>query len=390
MLVFEVRRRDTNVLAWYRPSKFWRSALISFWVSLGSLWSIYAILNYFKVKLPWSLGTSLPFFIAASIVVAMARIIVTLSNNLATAIQSRQPVPMHNDSIIDMMKDAESNSRWGEIIKLGTALSEALWYTSRKRLRVDVGHFLEVAARQTNNHEILARTLIDDLGNTIMGLGDVNQGISYIKQGIKIAEENGLHYLIARGYRNLANCYSFKGDTASARRALANASAAAQQIPSQREQLDAIGAIKYAESKIAYTDGKYQEAIDQLNSAIQIYSDLAKQFPETSDANKDRLVKIHREKGVIYLKMGAPDSQDKAYASCQVGLQLAQVSQNYDEIVRCCCLMASILLDKDAVPTAEGMMNIASNNIARIDTPSIIDEYNRVSRRLINASQSTS
>ncbi len=242
-----------------------------------------------------------------------------------------------------MMKDAESNSRWAEIIKLGTALSEVLWYTSRKRLRVEVGHFLEVAARQTDDYETLARTLIEDLGNTIMGLGDVGQGISYIKQGIKVAEEHSLNYLVSRGYRNLANCYSFKGDTGNARRALTSAIAAAQQVQSSREKLEAIGAIEYAESKVAYTDDKYQEAIDHLDAAVQAYSDLAQQFPETSQTNKDRLVKIYREKGVIYLKMGTPETRDRAYASCQAGLRLAQAAQNYDNIVRCCYIMGKHL-----------------------------------------------
>jgi tetratricopeptide (TPR) repeat protein len=253
-----------------------------------------------------------------------------------------------------------------------------------------VGHFLEVAARQTNDYETLARTLIEDLGNTIMGLGEVNQGISYIQQGIRVAEDHGLHFLVARGYRNLANCYSYKGASAKARAALVNASAASQSIGSAREKLEVRGAITYAESKLAFTDGKFQDAITKLDEAVQIYSDLAQQFPETMNANKDRLVKIHREKGVICLKTGEPDAQDRAYASCQTGLQLAQATQNYDNIVRCCCIMATILLNKDAVPAAEGMMNIAANNVSKIDTPAIIEEYNHVNRRLIIARQATS
>lgn len=80
---------------------------------------------------------------------------------------------------------------------------------------------------------------------------------------------------------------------------------------------------------------------------MQIYSDLANQFPETTNTNKDRLVKIYREKGVIYLKIGTNDAQDAAYASCQTGLQLAQATNNYDNIVRCCCIMANILAGKD-------------------------------------------
>lgn len=374
---------------WYKDRNFWKGILIAFWASLAAMWLIYEILDYFKVSLPWSLQASLPFFIAAALLVAMARTITALSAKLSLATRPTPVKEASSDSILSMMKDAESNSRWGEIIKLGTALSEVLWYTSRKKLRVEVGHFLEVAARQTDNHEALANTLIEDLGNTIMGLGDVNQGISYIQQGIEVAEAHGLHFLAARGYRNLANCYSFKGESARARAALTKAHAEAQQIREPQKKMEAAGAIVYAESKLAFTDGKFPEAIARLDEVARIYSDLARQFPETATKNNDRIVKIHREKGVVYLRMGTPDAQDKAYASCQTGLRLAQATQNYDIIVRCCCIMARILLDKAAVPAAEGMMNIAANNIAKIDTPAIIEEYHNVNRRLINARQAT-
>ncbi|MGC4759260.1 tetratricopeptide repeat protein [Micromonospora trifolii] len=372
-------------MIWYRDFKFWKGTFLAFWISLASMWLIYEILDHFSVKLPWSLQRSLPFFVLLSLLVAVMRIIGELSGRLALAAQSQRPAHVPSDSILAMMKDAESNSRWGEIIKLGSALSEVLWYTSRKKLRIEVGHFLEVAARQTNNNETLARTLIEDLGNTTMGLGEVNQGITYIKQGIKVAEDNGLPFLASRGYRNLANCYSFKGDTGKARAALAKASVATQSIGSQREQLEANGAIAYAKSKIAFTDGDYEDALAALDETLKIYSDVALQFPETAAANKDRIVKIHREKGVIYLEVGTPEALDQAYVSCQTGLQLAQATQNYETIVRCCCLMAQILLGKEAISAAEGIMNIAANNVSKIDTPAVIDDYNRVNRRLVNA-----
>lgn len=382
-----MRTGEVGVLRWYKDRDFWKRAAIAFWLSLGSMWLVYEVLDYFTLPLPWSLSSSFPFFVAVSLFIALCRMIASLAASLALATGARQPAEHPSDSILAMMKDAESNSRWGEIIKLGSALSEVLWYTSRKKLRVEIGHFLEVAARQTNNYETLARTLIEDLGNTIMGLGDVNQGINYIKQGIEVAEVHDFHFLTARGYRNLANCYSYKGQSARARAALADASAATRKISSPREKLEADGAIAYAESKISLTDAEYPDAIAHLDRAVRIYSDLADRFPETANANRDRLVKIHREKGVIYLKIGTNDAQDAAYASCQTGLQLAQATNNYDNIVRCCCIMADILLGKGAVPAAEGIMNIAAKNISKIDTPSIVVEHNEVTRRLMNAKQ---
>jgi tetratricopeptide (TPR) repeat protein len=292
-----------------------------------------------------------------------------------------------SDSIMAMMKDAESNSRWSEIIKLGTALSEVLWYTSRKKLRIDVGHIVSVAARQLNDTEALARAQIEDIGNTMLGLRDVEQGISYIKQGIKVAEDNNHTFLVSRGYRNLANCYSYKSETSRATEALKKAEAAAAQLPAGEKKLEALGAIEYARCKVRQSDGDYQGAIAALDRALLYYADLANQFPATRRDNKDRLVKIHREKGAIYLRMNKADSRDLAYESLQAGLQLAQETQNYDNEVRCCCLMARILLDRDAVPAAEGIMNIAAKSISNLEMPSIIEEYNQINRRIINAKQ---
>lgn len=369
---------------WYR----YRSAAIIFIGTLGGLLLLYQGLEMFGVKLPFDAATSALFFFLFAIILTLIRIIDRLAVDNAALLNRPQEVPVvAPDSILQMMKDAESNSRWGEIIKLGNALSEVLWYTSRKRLRIEVGHFLELAARQTGDMETLARTLIEDLGNTIMGMGDPVQGIAYITQGIKIAEDNNLHALSARGYRNLANSYSFRGDTRSAAEALAKAHQFADKLPNDKEKLEALGSISYAESKIHRENGDYPKALASLDHAIQNYTELQDAYPNTAASNKDRLVKIFREKGVLHLKMSSPDAQDQAYENFQAGLKIAQETQNHDNIVRCCSLMAQILLGKGAVPAAEGLMNIAAQSISRIDSPGVLDEYNLTNRKLLSAKQ---
>lgn len=367
---------------WYR----YRSAGGIFFGTLGGLLLLYQGLEWFGVTLPFDMATSAPFFLLVAIILTLIRIIDRLAVENAALRNRPQDVPVvAPDSILQMMKDAESNSRWGEIIKLGNALSEVLWYTSRKRLRIEVGHFLELAARQTGDMETLARTLIEDLGNTIMGMGDPVQGIAYITQGIKIAEDNDLHALSARGYRNLANSHSLRGDTRSAAEALVRAHQFADKLPNDKEKLEALGSISYAESKIHRENGDYPKALASLDHAIQNYTELQEAYPNTAASNKDRLVKIFREKGVLYLKMSSPDSQDQAYENFQAGLKIAQETQNHDNIVRCCSLMAQILVGKGAVPAAEGLMNIAAQSISRIDSPGVLDEYNLTNRKLLNA-----
>lgn len=378
----------TTSTRWYRDSVLHRSAAIIFVGTLGGLLLLYQGLDMFKVKLPFDTGTSALIFFLIAVIVTLIRVVDRLAViNAELANRPREAQVPAPDSILQMMKDAESNSRWAEIIKLGNALSEVLWYTSRKRLRIDVGHFLEVAARQTGDVETLARTLIEDLGNTIMGMGDPAQGIAYITQGIKIAEENGLHALTARGYRNLANSYSLRGDTKAAGAALAKAYTFANMLANDSDKLEALGSIAYAQSKIYRGNGEYEKALGSLDEAIQHYTALQNAYPNTAASNKDRLVKIFREKGVIHLKTNSPDAQDNAYENCQAGLRIAQETQNHDNIVRCCSLMADILLGKGAIPAAEGLMNIAAKSIARIDSPGVLDEYNLINRKLLNAKQ---
>lgn len=362
-----------------------RSAAVAFASAVAATWLPYEILGFFKLELPFSIQASPIAFVTIATIAALLRVIFQLSKDLETVTVLLPHDNDHDDSLLDMIKEAEANSRWGEIVKLGNALSEVLWYTSRKRLRLEIGHFLETAARQLGDNETLARTLIEDLGNTTMGLGDPNRGIQYIKQGIRIAELNNLHYLTARGYRNLANSYSLKGQPAKARTSLQQAKQASSRITEGQPKLEAEGAIEYAESKIHFTDGEYQKAIHSLENTLRIYNQLSQTYPTTSPANADRIVKIYREMGVVWLKCNVPEAQDKAYENCQTGLRLATKTQNYENVVRCCSIMANILLSKGAIPAAEGILSIASKNIAHIDTPTTIDEYTKANRRLINA-----
>ena len=93
-------------------------------------------------------------------------------------------------------------------------------------------------------------------------------------------------------------------------------------------------------------------------------------------------MKIYREKGAIYLVMNTENSIDRAYDSLSMGLKLARETMNYENIVKCCNMLAKILIDKNAIDAAEGMMNIAKECINKIDSPSIVNEYNEVMRKL--------
>lgn len=367
---------------WAEKHPLVTNCVVWFFVSIGSLYGIYEILDYFEINFLSKIVTPLAVFLLISIIIVLIRIIATLLNESRKNNTAIKDYIDENDSLITMLKEAEMHQRWNEIIKIGSALSDVLWFTSRKKLRVAIGHFVEIAATQVNDNYTLSNTLIEDLGNTVMGFGKVDEGIKYINRGIRIAEKYHYTFLIMRGYRNLANCYSLKNDIQSAEKNLLMAENAAKELSDDAQKMSALGAIEYARSKVYKHKFDYSSAIKALDRAIDYYNSLSEAHPETQNKNLDRLVKIYREKGLLYLKQTGENSQDNAYEMLQEGLRLAQISANYDNIIRCCSMMARIQMDRQAVDSADGLMKIARQYIGNVDTPSIISEYNEIARKL--------
>ncbi len=355
---------------------YWK-LIIYFVVSFIGLYSFYEVFDHFNITFLSFIVAPWITFVLIAIIIALGRYIVYLLKNIPKE-ENPQNVNDENDSLLEMLKDAEAHSRWAEIIKIGSALSDVLWFTSRKKLRLVIGSFVEVAAIQIKDDKILATTLIEDLGNTVMGLGHPDKGITYIKRGIEIAEKNNYSFLIMRGYRNLANCYAMKNDPIQSEKHLTNAMNAANGITDTAQKLEALGGIEYARCKTFEHSNKYDEAIAALDTCIGHYTELGKQFPETESRNRDRLVKVFREKGVIYLKQGCPELAKTALLE---GLRSAQETLNHENVVRCCNLLVKIQLDDGEIQSAEGMLKIAKLHIDKIDTPSIKKEYNDISRR---------
>lgn len=376
------QRKIESFAEWYKTNQFFTAPIVWLLASFVGLFSVYEVFEYFNIKIFEKLSQPFILFVLVSIILSLGRAIVHLLRNYPKRSTEISTELGENDSIIAMLKEAESHSRWTEIIKIGSALSDVLWFTSRKKLRVAIGHFVEVAAQQSNDMPTLSATLIEDLGNTYLGLGKPDKGITYIKRGIKIAENNNYPFLVTRGYRNLSCCYSYKNDPTNALTSLGQAEAAAVAINDPIKKLEALGAIEYARSKVLKKQGNFANSITTLDRAISHYNSLSQKYPDTKKRNDDRLVKIYREKGALYLMMNTDESIDNAYDSLSRGLRLAQETLNYDNIIVCCTFLAEIQIRRGALEAAEGMANIAKSCITKIDTPSIIDDYNQTVRKL--------
>lgn len=290
-----------------------------------------------------------------------------------------------SDSIMKILDEASVNDQYREVVRIGTALSDVLWTTSRKELRIKVGKKVRSAARQlanttTNEAEKReakrneAHVLIEDIGNTMMDLKheDVDKAIKSIRDGVKIANKFGFHFEDARGHRNLANCYALKKDNDRAREELKEAEKARDKIIEEKERVMIEFDIIYAYSKI-YRNEDQKKAITELQNCLEIYE---KRDATEKLAFEDRVVKIYREMGVIYSEM--QNKEDEAIDAYEKGLQRAKDRQNHEEIVRCCTGLIKIYTKNDTSgmnDAIERYINTAEKHINTVDAGKYIEEF---------------
>lgn len=308
-----------------------------------------------------------------------------------------------NDSIMDMLTYANANKQYREVIKIGTAVGDVLWSISRKELRIAVGEKVRAAASalatsSTNISDIddakriEAKTLIEDIGNTKMCLDtdNVDEAIKDIEEGITIAEDNGYHFEAIRGHRNLANCYALMKNFDGARNEVSIAQKAIEQLSDPKDKAMAEFDVTYANVKISKDTGKHAEAIALLDHCIDIYINQLTQDQAARQAYADRLVKIYREKGVIYNSM--PGMQNKAREAFEQGLTHAKDRQNHEDTVRCC----THLIELQTKYRFAGLDNKvphwikdAEENIPMVDTQKHIDAYRKAAKEWKNTQNGT-
>jgi tetratricopeptide (TPR) repeat protein len=298
-------------------------------------------------------------------------------------------VERKNDSILDMLACANQNQQYREVIKIGTALGDVLWTTSRKDLRIKVGEHVRAAAHalaQSSGDKadvedaklIEAKTLIEDIGNTQMCLNKskVDIAIKSIRTGIGIAKKYNSYFLVVRGCRNLANCYTRKGDFENANREIKEAEKVIEKIADPTLKAKAEFDVTYAKSKICKDSGKPEDAIRHLDHCLELYDTQLSQDKTAKQVYADRLVKIYREKGVIYL--GIKSMQEKAIEAFEIGLSHAKNRQNHEDTLRCC----TNLIDLQTKYRHEGLdalvphwIKDAEENLPMVDTQDHVDAY---------------
>jgi tetratricopeptide (TPR) repeat protein len=259
-----------------------------------------------------------------------------------------------------------------DTIRVGAKLSRALWLSGRYKERVAIGEMIEDASSMEKMPEEQIIALIDDTGWTNVVLRNLEKAEKNIRNGIKLALENGLFYCAAKGERHLAQINArYRNNADDALRHLEEALRYGENISDgyQREEMRA--SILYARADLLYIRADYLKALKSALSAQQIYGQIGGQ--------EERLVKTRSQLGRIYTGLG--DIQ-RAKDSFRIGLTEAEALKRPDEIAFNNLGLGEVYLQEREYDKAIEALHEASE---LFDSLGMVDEARTAKRYSANA-----
>ncbi|MBE6738298.1 MAG: hypothetical protein E7566_06575 [Ruminococcaceae bacterium] len=227
------------------------------------------------------------------------------------------------DAIASELDRMMGNKEYSDVIRIGSALSRALWISGEYKNRINIGTLVYEAASKINDNVAITKTLIDDIGWTYVVADDYDKAIRNISSGIERAKIGSLNYWIAKGYRHLFNIYLLKNDNKNATLNLNNAEIALKDIKEEKSRMEMENGIEYDKIELLINNKKYDDGIEKGEI-------LLKQYNERLD--KERVAKTCSLLGKInYLK----GEYFRAIEIFLEGLQSATICRRTDEMIKC-------------------------------------------------------
>lgn len=306
-----------------------------------------------------------------------------------------------NESIILLLDHSTRFEEYHYVIQLGTLLRQSPFIKSDNELRIKIGQTLAFAYHNLADRINEATTYIEDIGNSYLESGDVSAAIDNIQHGIEVVTKqcqklppksdslDDALYIQIRGYRNLANCYSYRAkntpqskesDKRLATVAIENAEKLVTQIQSEEKKLAIIGDLYYAQSKISQISKNWDNAIVHVQTSIDSYEKLRKQF--SSDANKrkcnESVIKNYRELGNLYLQK---EEYQEARDNLLIGLEKAKQLKDYENQVLIYLLYCRIEMATDPNgQQAKHFFDLADEVLLLVDSKKVYQEYYNVKK----------
>ena len=332
----KTEKSNENVI-WYRSKRVWISIITTFATAFLALFSFASEAKDNLGIDIFSNSNRIVLLILYSTLLALVVAIISITKNYNKTFCGL----IDNDSITKIIDNAYDEGRYDEVVKIGYALSNALWYCGRHELRMYIGSKVELAAIEIGDSYVRSQTLIEDLGNgRIEVKQEIDSAIKYIREGIEIAKAHNYIYLLARGHRNLACAYLLQYyqtgldvKIEKAKSHLDEAKSWCEQIADCKDKLDAEGSYYYAEYKYYSNMKRLADSIQSLIQAKEKYDQLST-YPEHHSLAFDRLIKIQRELGKCYLKDDDPGNNVEGKSLLLKSMEMFAKQNDYSNALR--------------------------------------------------------
>lgn len=202
--------------------------------------------------------------------------------------RSRQPFP---DYLLEELRSLFAAGSFQAVIRHGKTFSRFLWVEGHVRTRTLAGEITEAAAAKVGDVEAQVSALLDDLGWSTVALGEYERARQHLSHGLDLAEQHGLPYWRAKGWRHLAGLEVELQSYPTALENLEKARSAAQEISEELLRAEMAAGIAYGLAITHFANGSFDLAEQALDES---------QYLRGTVGDFSRAVKIHALKGKIY------------------------------------------------------------------------------------------
>ena len=210
-----------------------------------------------------------------------------------------------------------------EVVRIGSQLSRPLWLSGSYKERAQIGEWIADSAATLAMPKEQAAALIDDVGWTNAVLNNVEKAEQNIEFGIKIALDNQLYYLAAKGERHLAGiCYKYKRDYEVADEHFKAALEHAEKIEGESRRREMIAGIQFGQAEYFISIKDFEKALAPAQNSQKEYQSLKDQ--------DERIVKSYSQLGRIYLGLS---NLNEAENSFHAGFGKAAALRRKDEMI---------------------------------------------------------
>jgi len=270
-------------------------ANLSFWGTLLGLISYFKISPFAKLGY-WGILIVIETSLVLTFLIIILKSILPEEESLVPIyerkkIKSNKIAKNLKDELAKYMDQCEYNN----VIRFGSSISRVLYLNAEYESRVEIGKMVDEAATRMNDDIIKAKTLIDDIGWTLVYMNKHEEAKTYINLGIKLAEKNKNYFIASKGYRHLSGIEIQQKHASNSIELLEKSLEVAKKINNEKKKKEIIAGIYYGFGEAYYLNADYKKA--------QEYSEKAKSlFIELKD--NDRYAKYFAQIGKIELANG--------------------------------------------------------------------------------------